>query len=228
MIGDLSFGESFNCLKDTRYHPWVSMIFDSLRLVVLTSVTMRFPPLQRLLKIYVPKRATQAREEVQALATEKVELRINTKITRPDFLAYILKHNEGIENGGMTKQEIQTNAATFITAGSETTATHLAGSTWFLLKNPHCMENILGEIRAFKKPEDINLQNLASLQYYQAVIDEVFRIYPPALAGQPRIVPKGGDTVSGHFVPGGVSPARPPPEYIYHFLHEKLFVAPVY
>ena len=242
VIGDLSFGESFNCLKDTRYHPWVSMIFDSLRLVVLTSVTMRFPPLQRLLKIYVPKRATQAREEVQALATEKVERRMNTKTTRPDFLAYILKHNEGIENGGMTKQEIQTNAATFITAGSETTATHLAGSTWFLLKNPHCMENILEEIRAFKKPEDINLQNLASLQYYQAVIDEVFRIYPPALAGQPRIVPKGGDTVSGHFVPGGVSPALLHPsrslslslslslsrESISHFCHEELFLAPLY
>jgi len=204
-IGDLSFGESFNCLKDTRYHPWVANMLDSIKEVVFDSVTLRFPPLQRLLSLYVPKSAVQARENVESLAREKVDRRIKTQTTRPDFLSYILKHNEGKEHGGMTREEIYKNAATLITAGSETTATHLTGAIWFLLKNPHCMENTLEEVRAFKKPTDINLQSVASLPYYQAVIDETFRMYPPGVAGQPRIVPKGGDTVSGHFVPGGVS-----------------------
>jgi len=212
-IGDLSFGESFDCLKHTHYHPWVANILDSTKKVVFYSVTLRFPPLQRLLSLHNPKSAVQAREAVQSLAREKVDRRIKSQTTRPDFLSYILKHNEGKEHGGMTQDEIHKNSATLITAGSEMTATLLTGAVWFLLKNPHCMENTLEEVRAFKKAADINLQSVASLQYYQAVIDETFRMYPPALIGQPRIVPKGGDTVSGHFVPGGVSLALQPQAY---------------
>lgn len=205
MIGDLSFGESFNCLKDEHYHPWVASIVDNLRLIVVQSVTIRFPPLSRLLRLFVPKSAIEARKTIFGLAKEKVEWRINTKTTRPDFMSYILKHNEDEGKPGMTREEINRNAHTLIVAGSETTATHLAGSIWFLLNNPHCMENILEEIREFKSAEELTVHNITPLPYFQAVVDEVFRMYPPAIAGQPRIVPKGGDTISGHFVPGGVS-----------------------
>lgn len=204
-IGDLSFGESFNCLKDTHYHPWVANILDSTNKVVFDSVALRFPPLQRLLSWYAPRSGVQTSEFAQSLAREKVDRRIETQTTRPDFLSYILKNNEGKEHGGMTREEIHKNAATMIPAGSETTATLLTGAIWFLLKNPHCMEHTLEEVRSFKKATEINLQSVVSLPYYQAVIDETFRMYPPALRGQPRTVPKGGATVGGHFVPGGVS-----------------------
>lgn len=204
VISDFSFGESFNCLKDTRYRGWLDLLLDNLRSVVLHSVMERFPPLDRVLKLYIPKSITNARKEHLAMSAEKVERRINTKTSRPDFLSYILKNNEGgKEAGGMTVEEIKVNAGTLISAGSETTAALLCGALWFLLTNPHCMENLLEEIRAFKKKEDINLTNLDRLQYYQAVINEAFRMYPPAVLGQPRIAPKGGAKVSGHYVPGG-------------------------
>ena len=38
-----------------------------------------------------------------------------------------------------------------------------------------------------------------------AVIEEGLRIFPSAPIGFVRTVPEGGDTVSGHFIPGGVS-----------------------
>ena len=206
VISDFSFGESFDCLKETRYHNWLSLLVDNHRSIALDSVMERFPPLDRLLKLYIPKSVTHARKEHEALSAEKVMRRINTKTTRPDFFSYILKKNEGgKEAGGMTQDEIKSTAATLIAAGSETTAALLCGALWFLMTNPHCMENLMEEIRAFKKKEDINLANVDHLQYYQAVIDEAFRMYPPALLGQPRIAPEGGATVSGHYVPGGVS-----------------------
>lgn len=31
VTGDLSLGESFDCLKDSRFHPWVAMIFNYLQ-----------------------------------------------------------------------------------------------------------------------------------------------------------------------------------------------------
>lgn len=31
LVGELGFGESFDSLKDTRHHPWVDMIFGSIK-----------------------------------------------------------------------------------------------------------------------------------------------------------------------------------------------------
>lgn len=42
-----------------------------------------------------------------------------------------------------------------------------------------------------------------------AVIEEGLRIFPSAPIGFVRTVPEGGDTVNGHFIPGGVSITQP-------------------
>ncbi|KAF6234906.1 hypothetical protein HO173_006836 [Letharia columbiana] len=202
VIGDLAFGESFHCLSDTNYHPWVAMLMSYLKFVVFLSVTLRFPPLQRLLRLFVSNKALQARADHDRLAAEKVERRMKTATTRPDFLSYILAHNN--EKGRMTREEIHENVATFISAGSETTAASLNGITWFLLQNRDCLTRLNEEIRAaFRTRDEINVQKIGELKYLQAVVTESFRIYPSALAGQPRRAPGEGDTVSGYWVPGG-------------------------
>ncbi len=202
VIGDLSFGESFNCLRDTMYHPWVAMLRSSITLVTKLSTTLRFPPLQKLLGLLVSKKMKQEYADHRKLSAEKVDRRMASETTRPDFMSYILASNPS--KGGMTDEEIRWNSATFISAGSESTATILAGATWYLLKNPDCLAKLNEEIRTtFNSAEDINLDNIEKLPYLHAVIDESFRIYPPALAGQPRLSPPQGDTVSGYWVPGG-------------------------
>lgn len=204
VIGDLAFGESFDCLSDTTYHPWVAMLMSNLKSVVFLSITLRFPPLQRLLRFFISNKALQAGADHQRLATEKVERRMKAATKRPDFLSYILTHNS--EKGGMTREEIHKNAATFIAAGSETTAASLNGVTWSLLQNRNCLTRLTEEIRAaFRTRDEINLHKIGEMEYIHAVVTESFRIYPSALGGQPRRAPMGGDTVSGYWVPGGVS-----------------------
>lgn len=203
IIGDLAFGESFHCLTDTAYHPWVKMLVSNLKSTVFVSVTLRFPPLQRLLRLFISQKALQALADHQRLAAEKAEKRMEAATARPDFLSYILAHNE--DKGGMTREEIHINCATFIAAGSETTAASLVGATWYLLQNRGSLIRLTKEIRAaFKTRDEISLQKIGELEYFQAVMTESFRIYPSALAGQPRRSPKNGDTVSGYWVPGGV------------------------
>ena len=200
VIGDLAFGEPFDCLKETTYQPWVKVLNDNLKALVLTSVTMRFPPLQKLVAMFIPKRVLQARVDHYNMSKEKVNRRLDSDTARPDFMSYIIRHNG--TKGGMTREEIQLNSAVFIVAGSETTATLLCGAIWSLLDNPLYLERLQGEIRAkFSRAEDIKLANTDGLTFLHAIISESFRMYPPALAGQPRVAPPGGDFLCGRWVP---------------------------
>ena len=128
VVGDLSFGQPFGCLTDKKYHPWVATIMYRLQHVVLLSVTLRFPPLDRLLQLYVPKKVIQAKHQHDAWSIERVERRLNCETPRPDFISYITKHNGDKERGDMTREEIHKNAAAFVAAGSETTASLLSAA----------------------------------------------------------------------------------------------------
>jgi cytochrome P450 len=62
------------------------------------------------------------------------------------------------------------------------------------------------EIRsAFKTYSEIDGTSTIPLKYLSAVALEAMRIYPPLPFALPRVVPAGGDTVDGHFLPEGVS-----------------------
>lgn len=67
------------------------------------------------------------------------------------------------------------------------------------------MARLQEEVRsAFTRYEDINAASTAPLKYIKAVAQEAMRVYPPLPFALPRVVPRGGCTVDGHFVPGGV------------------------
>lgn len=86
--------------------------------------------------------------------------------------------------------------------------------TYYLLKNPSIMARLQDEVRsAFKRYEEIDAATAVPLKYLKAVAQEAMRVYPPLPFALPRVVPTGGCTVDGHFLPGGVcSPTQPPPQ----------------
>lgn len=91
-------------------------------------------------------------------------------------------------------------------AGSETTATALACITYYLLKTPGVLCTLRTEIRtSFDSYDQINDASTAKLEYLSSVIREGMRMYPPLPFALPRVVPKGGAVVDGHFIPQGVS-----------------------
>lgn len=123
--------------------------------------------------------------------------------SRKDFMSFIIKYND--RNGGIKPNEIEANAGFLTIAGSETTATALSGVTYHLLKNPKVLSKLLAEIRsAFASEDEINFNTTESLKYLLACLEEGLRMYPASPAGLPRIVPRGGDTIAGHYVPEGV------------------------
>lgn len=71
-------------------------------------------------------------------------------------------------------------------------------------------DKLVREIRGrFQKESDITIQAVSELKYMLAVLDEALRIYPPAPASLPRVVPGKGEVIEGSWVPGGVSTISP-------------------
>lgn len=105
----------------------------------------------------------------------------------------------------MTHEEIESNAAFLIIAGSETTSTALSGCIYYLLTHPDVYHRLVNEIReAFRSQDDITILSSAKIPYLYCVLEETLRLYPPAPGIIPRRVPKGGAIIDGNFVPEGV------------------------
>jgi cytochrome P450 len=82
----------------------------------------------------------------------------------------------------------------------------LTGITYLLLTNPTALENLTEEVRsAFAADDEITLTSVGKLTYMLACLDEALRCYPPVPLGMPRVVPTGGATIAGEFVPENVS-----------------------
>jgi cytochrome P450 len=64
------------------------------------------------------------------------------------------------------------------------------------------MKKLTSEIRgAFKSEDEIDFVSVSTLPYLLACLDEALRIYPPVPIGLPRVVPKGGASIAGNYVP---------------------------
>jgi cytochrome P450 len=110
----------------------------------------------------------------------------------------------------LSDDEILGNSAALLIAGSETTATLLAGLTYLLCKHPEAMSKLKQEVRSkFTSDSEITLASVLELKYLLACLDEALRLYPPVPIGPPRTVPagSGGVTIAGHVVPGGTDVA---------------------
>ena len=101
-------------------------------------------------------------------------------------------------------------------AGSETTATSLAGATYLIATHPQVKAKILNELwTTFTSEDQIDLLSVAKLPYLCAVTEECLRVYPPGPNAQPRITPPGGSVILGDRIPGNVSRTASLGRYVY-------------
>ncbi|KAF2659438.1 cytochrome P450 [Lophiostoma macrostomum CBS 122681] len=207
IIGDLSFGEPFGCLNEgegSESANWVVLVYESIKAGALEQATRRFATpgslAQRFLLWCIPSIIRERRYRHLRNSTEKTVRRMNTKTEHRDFIWYILRQRE--KKNEVSDDEVIMNAALFIVAGSETTATELCGLTNYLLRNPEYLKRLKEEIRGAVKTEaDLNMDILGSLPFMNACIEEGLRIFPPVPIGLLRTVPKGGSKIDGYVVP---------------------------
>ncbi|KAK0624940.1 cytochrome P450 [Bombardia bombarda] len=199
VIGDLAFGESFGCLQSSGYHPWVKAIFQMARVGTIFQTCAHYPFLMKILLWLAPKSAMEERQSHIDMTKAMLKRRMESGQERPDLVEGLLKR---ADEWGLTLDKLQTNSAILIIGGSETTATLLSGVTFLLLTNPTALATLTAEVRsAFKSEDDITFSSVSVLPYLLACLDEALRMYPPVPTGLPRVVPRGGASICGNYVP---------------------------
>ncbi|KAK7698575.1 hypothetical protein SLS64_012443 [Diaporthe eres] len=188
---------------------WYNIFFSLAKNLAYAQMISRFPYLLRLpVALWlIPSKVRSDAKTLNALQIEKVKHRLQTESTVPDFMDKLIT---AYNSGKMSFEQLSGNSQILIAAGSETTATLMSGLTWLLLKNPRVLEKLATEVRsAFSHPDEITFTGVNNCKYLLACIEEALRAYPPSPQPHHRIVPPGGATVNGEFLPEGVSVSIP-------------------
>jgi cytochrome P450 len=181
------------------------MIFSSIKIFAFLRMVDSYPLIGKLLPMIIPKHLSEQRDAHRAYTKSFVMKRINNtdQIGRGDFMDSMLKHRG--EKDGLTEGELVTNSEVLVVAGSETTATLLAGVTYLLLRTPQAMQKVKTEVRqAFDSEDHIDFVNAtAKLPYMLACLNEALRMYPPVPTGLQRITQDPSTEISGVRIPAG-------------------------
>ncbi|KAK3386864.1 putative cytochrome P450 [Podospora didyma] len=204
IIGDLSFGETFGCIENDKFHPWIEIILGALTQLAVFDTFKRFPiagGVVALLLFGKIKKLLAETWQNEEMAIDSVNRRIARKTTRKDLMTRVLEKRNPAE---VSDTQLAAHAADIVLAGSDTSSTALATTTYYLLQNSKTMSRLQHEIRStFHAYDEICDKSTVPLPYLKAVILEGLRLVPPLPLGLPRNVWKGGAAIGGHFVPGG-------------------------
>ncbi|KAK6525271.1 hypothetical protein TWF694_005417 [Orbilia ellipsospora] len=198
-MGALSFGESFNSLEDAKLVNAVDGIMAAGKSMGIWLNLPAFGKNQILFKIRPflrwlifsaqdVKNFQNYLDVVVGMATRRIERehssgrdeKVQSSLDK-DIFHYIL-HSKDPETGeSLTTSELLAEARACVFAGTDTTATALACSFYYLGYNPEILAKLRGELRAiFASEEEIIYgPKLKACMYLKRVIEEVLRISNP-------------------------------------------------
>ncbi|EGP83952.1 putative P450 monooxygenase [Zymoseptoria tritici IPO323] len=209
-IGDLSFSEPFGCLEQNKTTEWASamrqvVIFASydqaIRRVAGVDTWLR----DLLLKVCMPAKAAHWRMLHVKKSLEKTAQRLEKPDSeKQDMIYHLLREKDPKKS--LNHDEIKLNMMLYISAGSETTSITLTAWAYLIGTHPEAYRQLTDEIcSSISSSADIKVDNVMSLPYLGATINEAMRLFPPGAVAMQRMVPPGGVTIDGHYVPGGTT-----------------------
>ncbi|KAF2809419.1 cytochrome P450 [Mytilinidion resinicola] len=206
IMGDLVFGKAFGMLEGEGNRFAVDLVGNAAHrhLICGTHLTLHNYHLDKLLFRRIAANRTRYMAYSRTQATARTQLGLDTD--RKDFFYHLLQARDPETGAGFSAPELWGESNLLIIAGSDTTSTALAGTFFYLTRNPHVLARLTEEIRgSFADVEDIvNGPALNSCAYLRACLDETLRMTPPVPGALPREVLPGGLELDGHHLPAGV------------------------
>jgi cytochrome P450 len=115
IIGDLSFGEPFGCLEAGVMHPWVEIMFSSLRDIVFLAALSHLPkPIFKVIKHILAWVMFDDLERYRKFSADRVDRRLKLSASRNDFMSLILR-KEG--DRAMSRAEIEASFNVLVVTG---------------------------------------------------------------------------------------------------------------
>ena len=156
----------------------------------------------------------QASDDIVAAAEQSSLNNLPAK----SLLHLLLKAQQKDANGIGVKQrlnrkELRDEIKTFVIAGHETTSTWLYWSLYALAKHPDVQERMYQDVSQHAPvSENIRLEHIHRMDYFQAFLQEVLRLYPPiGLISRYNTYP---EEIAGYHIPVGTRFVLP-----IHILH---------
>ncbi|PSK59191.1 Isotrichodermin C-15 hydroxylase [Elsinoe australis] len=208
IIGELSFSRSFNFLESAQDDGSFAAIENALVSAAWVGQMPWIFWLNDYLSPYIGNHlALNARHgSIRTLAANEVSARKDRGSDRRDILSKLIPvHHE--KPADFDAAALTSMATTNIFAGSDTTAISTRAIIYFLLKNPECKTRLVEEIDTFRRNGKLSdpalLSEANDMPYLQAVMYEALRLHPAVGMSLPRVVPQGGCTVDGVYLPAG-------------------------
>lgn len=181
---------------------------DVQSLGVIAAVCSIFPnvlPLLDFFRIPFFTNAFQASQRIDTYAEQSLSRHKRLHQEDEDSVRNTLfsKIFKAAEDENWQFQEISGDARTYIIAGSDTTSNTLSYLVWAVCNHPEIKAKLTAELQTLHP--DYAEADLRGLAYLDHVIRETMRRYPVAPSALPRVVPPGGSTLSGYWLPEGVT-----------------------
>ncbi|KAJ2846057.1 hypothetical protein J3B02_004508, partial [Coemansia erecta] len=121
----------------------------------------------------------------------------------------VLKNENPDTNFAMSTSQATAEVTAFLVANSASTSETMCWTLHHMLLNPNTYNRAINEVRAkFSHSHTVTYHECkAHLPYIEACIYESMRIHAISGSVLPRVVPKGGVTMQGHFLPQGTTVA---------------------
>lgn len=161
--------------------------------------------INRFIPLPVLKAGMEIRDRIREYATESLkrhyrQVEEEGDSAKPTLLSKLYRASEN-DTDTLDFVELREDAMSYIAAGSDTTTNTLTYLLWIVCKRPEIKKKLLAELQTL--PSDFSEQDVRGLAYLDLVIQETLRLYAAAPSGLPRVVPPGGATLAGRFIPGG-------------------------
>ena len=203
IMGELSFGESFRMLESGKKNQYATHISNG---SAMHPIRTTFPTLVKLAMILpLPyfKAAARIGPEVFQYAVDCVSRYKVLLDSDPDpkKTLFTKLFNKGKE--GMSDMDITFEAQSYITAGTDTTATTLTYLVYSVCRDREIRDKLTAELEPLS--ETLMHGDVQNLPYLNAVLNETLRLHAPAPSALPRLVPLEGASLAGYNIAGGAT-----------------------
>ncbi|KAL9593580.1 MAG: hypothetical protein Q9219_007485 [cf. Caloplaca sp. 3 TL-2023] len=213
IVGDLCFGRKWNVTSSERNRSFLEAIPEGTAGLLLAG---HMPAILTLKvdRIFFRKLTDSARK-FEDMAKWQTSRRIGAhneeEVKHDDIFEKLLEARDPNTGEGLTTSDLNAEAIGLIVAGSDTMATTMTATLFYLLHHRPILNRLYNEIDdRFSSVEDIVMgPELNSCHFLRACLDETMRLSPPVGGILPREVLQGGIIIDDNFFPEGTDIGTP-------------------